>query len=629
VSAAALRFEVGGMHCASCARRVEETLRQQQGVREAAVNFATAQARVLAAPELDVDALRHAVDEAGFTLTAVAGHSDLGRGHGQSEARTALRRFAGAGLCSAPVFVLAMLGVEGAASRLLQAALATLVVFGFGAPFHRGAWSQARQRAANMDTLISLGTLAAFGASLWALLRGGPLYFETAAVIVTLILLGRTLETRARLRASDAVARLAALGAREACVLRDGGEVRVPIEALQPGDELVIRPGETVPTDAVVLEGRSAFDQSAFTGEPLPVDKGPGDELFGASVNGHGRVRARATRVGRETALARIIHLVEETQASKAPVQRLADRTAGVFVPVVIGVAALTLLGWWASGSALTDALERAVAVLVIACPCALGLATPTAILVGSGRGAELGILFKGGEIFERSRAIDTVVFDKTGTLTRGSMSLAEVVSDEADFLRLVASLEDASEHPVARAVAAGARQRDLALEKVQDFEAQPGRGVSGRISGTLLRVGSVRWMQELGIELRRAAEPSSSAPGTSERVGSWRWRTRRARAPRAPWHGCVSWACAWASSPATTAAPPRRWHGSSASTTCAPRRCPRTRARGSGSSRLRARAWPSSATASTMRRPSPRPTSASPSARARTSRSQRATWCS
>jgi heavy metal translocating P-type ATPase len=424
----------------------------------------------------------------------------------------------------------AQLGVEGDASRWIQAALTAVVVFGFGAGFHRGAFVQARHGAADMDTLISLGTLAAFGASTWALLRGGPLYFETAAVIVTLILFGRTLEARARLHTSDALAGLAALGAREACVLRDGQEVRVPADALQPGDELVIRPGEVVPTDSMILEGDSSFDESAFTGEPLPVDKGPGDELFGASVNRHGRVLAQALRVGRDTALARIVRVVEEAQASKAPVQRLADRVAGVFVPSVLGIAAVTFVAWWASGGSVASALQHAVAVLVIACPCALGLATPTAILVGSGRGAELGILFKGGEVFERSRAIDSVVFDKTGTLTRGAMTLAEVVSQEPDFLRWVASLEDASEHPVARAVAAGAAERGLVFEKVQDFEAKPGRGVTGRIGSTQVCVGTLRWMQELGIELPEDLDRSRTdleGLGRSVLIGAWDGRAR------------------------------------------------------------------------------------------------------
>ena len=443
MSEPALRFDVGGMSCAGCARRVEETLRRQPDVTDATVNFATAEARLAAGPDFDVEALRAAIDEAGYTLTPITEGSDVRRNREQSETRALRWRAGGAALCSAPVFVLAMFGVEGDASRLVQAALTSVVVFGFGASFHRGALLQARQRAADMDTLISLGTLAAFGTSAWALLRGGPLYFETAAVIVTLILFGRSLEARARLHTSGALAGLAALGAREACVLRDGNEVRIPTDALQPGDELVIRPGEVVPTDSVILEGNSSFDESAFSGEPLPVDKGPGDELFGTSVNRHGHIRVQAVRVGRDTALARIVRLVEEAQASKAPVQRLADRVASVFVPSVLGIATLTFVAWWASGASVASALAYAVAVLVIACPCALGLATPTAILVGSGRGAELGILFKGGEVFERSRAIDTVVFDKTGTLTRGSMTLAEVVSDEPDFLRLVASLED------------------------------------------------------------------------------------------------------------------------------------------------------------------------------------------
>jgi Cu+-exporting ATPase len=499
-------------------------------VTDAAVNFATAEARLAAGPELDVEALRAAVDEAGYTLTPIAEGSGVRRTREQSATRALRRRAGGAALCTAPVFVLAMFGIEGVASRLAQAALTTAVVFGFGASFHRGAFVQARQRAADMDTLISLGTLAAFSASAWALLRGGPLYFETAAVIVTLILFGRTLEARARLHTSDALAGLAALGAREACVLRDGREVRVPTDALQPGDELVIRPGEVVPTDSVILEGNSSFDESAFSGEPLPVDKGPGDELFGASVNRQGRLRVQAIRVGRDTALARIVRLVEEAQASKAPVQRLADRVAGVFVPAVLGIAALAFVAWWASGAPIASALAYAVAVLVIACPCALGLATPTAILVGSGRGAELGILFKGGEVFERSRDIDTVVFDKTGTLTRGAMTLSEVVSDEPDFLRLVASLEDASEHPVARAVAAGAAARGLAFETVQDFEAKPGRGVSGRIGKTKVCVGTVRWIQELGIELPGDLDRSRSeieARGRSVLIGAWGGRAR------------------------------------------------------------------------------------------------------
>jgi cation-transporting ATPase V/Cu+-exporting ATPase len=530
VSAAVLRFDVEGMRCAACARRVEETLSEQPGVRDASVNFAIAEARVVATPGVDVEALRGAVGDAGFTLTEIGEQPVDRRERGETEARGARRRFAGAALLAAPVFALAMLGVEGEAARIAQAVLTAAVVFGFGAPFHTGALAQARRGATNMDTLISLGTLAAFGASSVALLRGGPLYFETAAVIVTLILLGRALESRARLRASDAVERLAALGAREACVLRDGQELRIPAEALQPGDPLVIRPGEKVPTDAVILEGRSSFDESAFTGEPLPVDKGPGDELFGATVNGQGRVLARALRVGRDTALARVVRLVEETQASKAPVQRLADRVAGIFVPVVISVAAATLLGWWASGAEAARALEYAVAVLVIACPCALGLATPTAILVGSGRGAELGILFKGGEVFERSRGIDSLIFDKTGTLTRGAMSLDQVVSDEPDFLRRVASVEDASEHPVARAVAEGAAAQGLTLEKVQDFEAEPGRGVSAQLAGTRIQVGSARWMQELGVELpaeleKRRAELEER--GRTVFVGAWGGRGR------------------------------------------------------------------------------------------------------
>ena len=534
MSTPALRFEVEGMHCASCTVRVEQTLREQPGVREASVNFASAEARVVTDDPGGAAALVEAVARTGYMLRPIADERPVPAlvERQAREARDQRRRFAGAALLTVPVMALAMLGIEGEPSRTVQGALATLVVFGFGAQFHRGAWAQARRLNANMDSLISMGTLAAWGYSVWALLSEQPVYFETAAVIVTLILLGRFFEARARGRASGAVARLVRLRPQQASVLRGGQEARIPLEELRVGEQFVVRPGEKVPSDAVIVEGSSSFDESAFTGESVPVDKGPGDELFGAAVNLQGRVVARALRVGTETALARIIRLVEEAQASKAPVQRLADRVAGVFVPVVIAIAALTLFGWLAVGAAPAQAWSSAVAVLIIACPCALGLATPTAIMVGSGRGAELGVLFKGAEVFERSRAVDSVVFDKTGTLTRGEMALTDVQSEleQPRFLRLVASLESASNHPIARAVAAGAEQRGIELEKVDDFESVAGRGLRGRIGGVDIRVGTARWMDELGVEVPdplREALADIEGRGRTAFVAAWKGRAR------------------------------------------------------------------------------------------------------
>jgi heavy metal translocating P-type ATPase len=519
------------MHCASCAARVERLLREQPQVASASVNFATGVARVLG--DTDVRALREAMRGAGYGLVPLREETCAPV---EREVEAARLRFGVAAVLTLPVFVLAMLGFDGTWSRIVQALFATPILFACGAPFHRGAWARARHFEANMDTLVSMGTLAAFGASVWALLAGGPVFFETAAVIVTLILLGRWLEARARGRASRAVSELAALAAADACVLRDGREVRVAIEDLAVGDTLLIRPGEKVPTDAVVEEGRSEIDESMFTGEPLPRACGPEDEIPGAAVNGRGRLVARAVRVGRDTALAGILRLVEETQASKAPVERLVDTIAGRFVPVVLAVAAATLLGWLAAGATGADALTRAIAVLVIACPCALGLATPTAITVGSGRGAELGVLFKGAEVFERSRRIDTVVFDKTGTLTRGEMSLSEVAGAEegSRFLERVASVEAASEHAIGRAIAAGARERGVTPTDVEGFEAVPGCGARGRVHGEEIAVGSARWLRELGLAIPGAVEEavaSLESRGFTVVMGAWDGSARGALA--------------------------------------------------------------------------------------------------
>jgi cation-transporting ATPase V len=426
-----------------------------------------------------------------------------------------------------------MTGIGGAWGGWLQALLATPVEFWLGAQFHRAALARARSLDTNMDTLVSVGTLAAYGYSCVALFQGAPLFFDTAAVIVTLILLGRTLEARAKGRASAAIRKLLELGVKEASLLRDGREVRIPIDQVTPGDLLVVRPGEKVPTDGVIVEGASSFDESMLTGESIPVDREPGEEVFGASVNGEGRVVIRATLVGNDTALAQIVRLVERAQASKAPVQHLVDRVAGVFVPVVLAIGALTLGAWLVLGADVAVSIRNAVAVLIIACPCALGLATPTAILVGTGRGAELGVLFKGSDVFERSRAVDVVLFDKTGTLTRGEMVLTDVVTDATNadvFLTRVASVENASEHPVARAVAAGAVERGIGLSEVGDFRAIPGRGVRGSIEGVEIVVGRAGLAEELGLEISRVyrdAQARLESEGKTAFLGGWEGQVR------------------------------------------------------------------------------------------------------
>jgi cation-transporting ATPase V len=511
-AAAVLDFDIEGMHCASCSSRIEGALRKQPGVRQVSVNLALSRARVALAPDAgpETAAIEETVRSLGYSIERreprALSESPVARQ--QREVARGRRRALLAALFSAPVLVLGMSGAGGMPGLIAQAALTTVVELVFGWEFHRGAIQRARRLGANMDTLVSLGTLAAYLYSLWALAMGEAVFFDTAAVIITLILTGRFLEARARGRASQAVTRLLELGEKEARVLREGGEIAVAADQLLPGDRMVVRPGEKIPTDGTIVEGRSSFDESMLTGESLPVDKGPGDGVFGATLNQQGRVIVEATRVGEETALARIAKLVEDAQTSKAPVQKLVDRVAGVFVPVVLAVGAATFAGWLLTGADVAIALRNAVAVLIIACPCALGLATPAAILVGTGRGAELGVLFKGSDAFESARGIDVVVFDKTGTLTHGQMTLTDVVSDpaggtdESELLALVAALEAASEHPVGRAVAEAALARGIPLAPVEDFENLAGRGVRGRVQGDAVLVGRGSLIQELGMEI-------------------------------------------------------------------------------------------------------------------------------
>ncbi|HET9461572.1 MAG TPA: heavy metal translocating P-type ATPase [Gaiellaceae bacterium] len=488
-----VRLDLEGMTCASCVRRIERKLNKLDGV-EATVNFATEQATVQCDSTVTVDDLVSAVKAAGYHAHAV----DESRAHHDDEPIALLRRrLTVAVVLTAPLAALAMIpSLQFRGWEWIALALATPVVVWSGIGFHRAALQSARYVAATMDTLISIGTLAAY---LWsaAVLLGdldADTYFEVAAVITTLILLGRFLEARAKRRSSEAIRKLLELGAKEARILRDGAEISIPIEQVAEGDAMVVRPGEKIPTDGVVLEGESAIDQSLLTGESLPVEVGPGSEIAGATVNTYGRLVVRATKIGAETALAQIARLVEAAQSGKAPVQRLADRVSAVFVPVVIAISLGTLAGWLLIGFSAGEAFTAAVAVLIIACPCALGLATPTALMVGTGRGAQLGIVIKGPEILEQTRKIGTIVLDKTGTVTEGRMELAEVTpldgASRTEILRLAGAVEAASEHPIAQAVASAAQHELGELPAVTGFRNVPGVGVLGMVDGHKVEVG-------------------------------------------------------------------------------------------------------------------------------------------
>jgi Cu+-exporting ATPase len=511
------RLEIEGMSCASCAVRVEKALNRLDGV-EASVNYATDEATVRFDPaSVRVDDLLAAVESSGYHASLPADAVP-----GEDPSRAWFVRLVGSAVLTAPLAVLAMAPpLQFRGWEWLALALATPVVFWGGWPFHRAAVLNLRHRAATMDTLISLGTLSAWTWSAVVLLAGidADTYFEVAAAITTLILLGRYLEVRARRRSGEAIRALLELGAKEARVLRDGDEVLVPVDELRPGDRFVVRPGEKIATDGVVELGESAIDQSMLTGEPVPVEVGPGGEVVGATLNTYGRLVVRATRVGAETALARITRLVAEAQAGKAPIQRLVDRVSAVFVPIVIAISVATLVAWLALGGSATEAFSAAVAVLIIACPCALGLATPTALMVGTGRGAQLGILIRGPEILEQTRSIDTIVLDKTGTVTAGTLELAEVVplngASRAEVLRLAGAVESASEHPVARAVAAAAQMELGHLPPVTGFRNLPGLGVEGVVEGHAVRIerGVVAWdgVDRAALLVRDTVKPTSA----------------------------------------------------------------------------------------------------------------------
>ncbi|MET7309578.1 heavy metal translocating P-type ATPase [Streptomyces sp. NPDC005571] len=594
---------IGGMTCASCAARIEKKLNRMDGV-TATVNYATEKARVefgagtrlddviatvektgytaqplqrpaptpptspvpppateRTAPAHDTNPTERAVGEAADTEDTVdatppapsarpADTADTGA----ADALAALRqRLVVSAVLAAPVVLLAMVpAFQFDNWQWLSLTLAAPVVVWGGLPFHRASWTNLRHGAATMDTLVSIGTLAAFGWSLWALFFGdagmtgmrhgfdftvsraegsSTIYLEVAAGVITFILLGRYLEAKSKRKAGSALRALMHLGAKDVSVLQGGTEVRIPVDRLTVGDRFVVRPGEKIATDGAVTEGASAVDASMLTGESVPVDVNVGDAVTGATVNVSGRLVVRATRVGADTQLARMARLVEDAQSGKAEVQRLADRISAVFVPVVLLIALVTLVVWLLLTDDVTAAFTAAVAVLIIACPCALGLATPTALMVGTGRGAQLGILIKGPEVLETTRRIDTIVLDKTGTVTTGRMTLLDVhvaadTTDEAQVLRLAGALEHASEHPIAQAVAAGARERTgAALPAVQDFANVPGLGVRGTVDGHQVLVGRPKLLTDAGIgvpEALSAALADAAARGRTAIAVAW-----------------------------------------------------------------------------------------------------------
>ena len=520
-------FKVTGMTCGSCVARIEQVLADQDDVSVAVVDLASNKARVTLTAAGSEERIAKAVGEVGYTMTAMrpdASPRDV-EADDAEERRAGLRRFVLAAVLALPTIVLGMAGSAAEWSALTQAALSTVVVLWAGRSFHQVAWKRLRHGGVSMDTLISLGTLASWLYSLWALEAGEPLFFETAAAIIMFVLLGRYLEARAKGRASRAVSQLLELGGREARVLRDGNWTTIPIEEVAVGDHVEVVPGGRVPVDGIVIEGSGAVDESMLTGEPVPVARKVGDKVVGGTVNQTGRLVVEVTEVGEDTVLAEVVRIVEAARASKAPIQRLADRVSRVFVPVVVVIAVGTLIGWLVGAGDLTPALRNAVAVLIIACPCALGLATPTAIAVGAGRGAELGVVFRSAEVFERIEKLRRVAFDKTGTLTTGKMTLTHVASEEPRFLARVAGVEGGTGHPLGEAVERGVRDRGVTPAAATGIVLYPGMGAEGTAEGTLVTVGTPELMGRHGIIVGPRWEQelaAARAGGSTAFVGAW-----------------------------------------------------------------------------------------------------------
>ncbi|WP_084024007.1 heavy metal translocating P-type ATPase [Mycobacterium avium] len=555
-----IELQIGGMTCASCAARIEKKLNKVEGV-NASVNFATEKAHVEYAGDVSPEQLVAAIKQAGYAAELPAPKTSIADGEAaslveQDSTASVRQRMLVSLVLTAPVMAMAMIpALQFTNWQWLSLTLASPVVVWGGLPFHRAAWENLRRRTATMDTLISMGTIAALGWSVYALFWGtagipgmrhpfewaitrsdgtANIYLEAAAGVTTFVLAGRYFEARAKRRAGAALRALLELGAKDVAVRRNGAEQRIPIEQLAVGDEFVVRPGEKIATDGVVIEGASAVDASMLTGECLPVEVGPNDLVVGATVNIGGRIIVRATRIGSDTQLAQMARLVEEAQAGKASAQRLADKISGIFVPIVIALSLAALGIWIAAGGSLAAALTAAVAVLIIACPCALGLATPTALMVGTGRGAQLGILIKGPEVLESTRRIDTIVLDKTGTITTGAMTLLDVLTADgeqpAEVLRLAGALEDSSEHPIAKAIVRGARDKLGDLPTVAGFANLQGLGVRGVVDGHAVVVGRRQlladWSQPLPENLTQWMR-NAEAEGKTAVAVSWDGKPR------------------------------------------------------------------------------------------------------
>ncbi|WP_121614329.1 heavy metal translocating P-type ATPase [Mesobacillus foraminis] len=525
-------FDISGMTCAACATRIEKGLNKMEGVATANVNLALEKATIEFNPsEVSISDIIAKVEKLGYGAHQKQDDKEM-IDHREKHIKDQQRKFSISLILSIPL-LWTMVGHFSFTSFLyvpdflmnpwIQLILATPVQFIIGKQFYVGAYKALRNGSANMDVLVAMGTSAAYFYSLYqAIVTSGihhvpHLYFETSAVLITLILLGKLFEARAKGRSSEAIKKLMGLQAKTAVVVRDGVEKEIPLEEVAIGDTILVKPGEKIPVDGEVAEGTTAVDESMLTGESLPVDKNAGDVVYGSTINKNGFIKMIATKVGRDTALAQIIKVVEDAQGSKAPIQRLADQISGIFVPIVVGIAILTFLIWiiWVQPGEFTPALEVLIAILVIACPCALGLATPTSIMAGSGRAAEFGILFKGGEHLEQTQGIDTVVVDKTGTVTHGKPVLTDVLpeegQDEADFLSLIGAAEKQSEHPLAQAIVEGIQNKGIELGNVQFFEAIPGYGVQATVSGHEVVIGTRKLMQQYGIDIE------SVLPGMEE----------------------------------------------------------------------------------------------------------------
>lgn len=533
VTTGTIEFPVTGMTCSNCAMTIERTLKKKvPGVVNASVNFASERAHVEYIPSLvSVDDMIAAIEDAGYGAIRpdeVLQDEDVELAARNAEIRNQTRKFLTGVVFAAPLFLLSMgrdfglLGLWSHAAWMnwLFLALATPVQFYTGWDYYTGGWKSLKNGSANMDVLVAMGSSVAYFYSLALLLYpplGAHVYFETSAVIITLIKLGKMLEARTKGKTGGAIRKLMGLRPKTATILENGKEKDIPLSLVAVGDTVIVRPGESIPVDGLVIEGESSVDESMLTGEPLPVDKGPGAKVTGGTINGEGRLKFEATRVGKDTALARIIRLVQEAQGSKAPIQALADRVAAFFVPAVIGIAFLTFILWWVGGGDFVPAMIRMVAVLVIACPCALGLATPTAIMAGTGKGAERGMLFKNSEALEMATKLDTIVLDKTGTITVGKPSVVSLIvsdallRDEQELLKIGASVERGSEHPLGRAIVREAEDRRIELFEPDNFKATSGRGVQAQINGQEVLVGKPNWFDEMDLHFDDAKDQISA----------------------------------------------------------------------------------------------------------------------